>query len=104
MVHHKPVVDRARARQVIRELDLFLAEERLQEETHYQLKIANLNAHTASTVIGAAQGALHGAPTSTAPRPMNGVVPRLPSEAFPGAVPLSVSRANGALQRAFYSN
>ena len=39
VVYHKPVVDRARARQVIRELDLFLAEERLQEETHINSKL-----------------------------------------------------------------
>ena len=43
MVHHKAVVDRARARLVIEELELFVDNQPLQEQAHAQLGIDDLN-------------------------------------------------------------
>ena len=43
IVHHEAVVDRARARLVIEELDLFVDNRPLQEQAHAQLGVDDIN-------------------------------------------------------------
>ena len=52
MVHHKAVVDRARARLVVDELDLFINAERLPDQAHAQLRIEDLNLEIQSGEAG----------------------------------------------------